>query len=242
MNEGIEKLTWDSLFFGFNVGKIEFKNYVDSVSADEYKLIYVFNDEESHIKIRNFSKTYEEHKVVFYKKLRLNSIQRDENIEDVKNIKNTSFVSEDLYNLAFESGKYSRFKLDSKFTKQQFEELYKIWIDNSLDGKYAEALYVYIIKNKIEGFISYIIKNKVAQVGLFAVSNKMQGKGIGGKLLSNLETEVFKKGGVDYIEIPTQLENKLACKFYKSKGYEVKSVTKINHFWQNETPSESGGN
>ena len=139
-----------------------------------------------------------------------------------------------MYNLAFESGKYSRFKKDKKFSNQQFENLYIKWIDNSLDFNFADDILIYVEENKIVGFISYKIKNEEATIGLVAVLPNHQGKGIGKYLLQVVENELIKND-IKALNIPTQKENKEACSFYEKLEYKIKESITIKHFWRNDT-------
>ncbi len=136
--------------------------------------------------------------------------------------------------MSFESGKYSRFKKDKKFSIKQFENLYKKWIDNSIDFGFADDILVYVEENKIIGFISYKIKNNEATIGLVAILPNHQGKGIGKKLLQVVENELIKNN-IIILKIPTQKENLEACSFYEKRGYKIKQSIIIKHFWRNDS-------
>ncbi|MDO9261367.1 MAG: GNAT family N-acetyltransferase, partial [Flavobacteriaceae bacterium] len=68
-------------------------------------------------------------------------------------------------------------------------------------------------------------------IGLTAVCASYQGKGIGKKLLESVENELSKKH-IKELRIPTQLQNKQACKFYKKSGFNIVEETIIKHYWK----------
>lgn len=52
-----------------------------------------------------------------------------------------------------------------------------------------------------------------------------------GKQLINRTKQTAIELGLKYIEVPTQYDNKQACRFYEACGFQVKSITNIYHFW-----------
>lgn len=223
----IEKLNWDSDFFQIKIGEV---NYEDIKAINEkldFDLLYVYNLSSFDLQLENFENTFSEAKVIFTKEIDKN---RDLNatifsIDDVK------VTSENLYKLAFESGKNSRFLLDNKFQLNDFQRLYKIWVDNSVSKKIADDVLIYIEDSKPIGFVTYKIKDKNATIGLIAVDSKSQGKGIGGKLVNHLESILYQKE-IKNLRIPTQLANIQACNFYKKQGYLIKETKYIKHYWK----------
>jgi dTDP-4-amino-4,6-dideoxy-D-galactose acyltransferase len=133
--------------------------------------------------------------------------------------------------LAFESGKFSRFKLDNNFKQHEFEALYKTWVDNSFSKEFADAILVCKEKNIILGFITYKIIEDNAIIGLLGVCDKHQGKGIGRALLVEVENELSNKQ-IKELRIPTQLQNKQACGFYTKLGYNIIEKTIVKHYWR----------
>jgi len=228
----ITKLDWDSNFFKLEIGKLEIFEVTTNVVniTPIFDLIYVFSEQSFNYELFNYRLGYEENKVIFSKNLESILPNFESNIYSIREI---SFNLQSLYNLGFESGKYSRFKQDLNFNENQFYDFYKIWIDNSINFTFADDLFVYKQNDEIVGLISYKINNSTAIVGLLAVSNQVQGKGIGSKLIHFLEYKLHELG-VKTLKIPTQLENIPACNFYKKQGYEVNSITNIKHFWKNE--------
>ena len=175
----INQLDWDSNFFELQIAECVIDNQSVINVEKTYDLIYVFCNSDKEINLPGYSESYKENKIVFIKDLVKNQLDS----ENILSFSSTNFSREQLYELSFESGKYSRFKKDKKFSIQQFENLYKRWIDNSLDFGFSDDILVYVEEKKIIGFISYKIKKNEATIGLVAVLPNHQGKGIGKKLL-----------------------------------------------------------
>jgi dTDP-4-amino-4,6-dideoxy-D-galactose acyltransferase len=223
----VKKLQWDSDFFNLNVGEIIYDENYEMEDISNYDLIYLFSDEEFDLKIPNFENSFSETKVVFIK----NTETYQQTSKLILKVDEVSVTKEQLYLLAYESGKNSRFLLDNKFNENLFKNLYQTWIDNSINKKFADDILVYFEENKLKGFVSYKINNDNASVGLIAVNSDYQGKGIGAKLLNYLENLLFEKG-VHQLTIPTQLDNIQACNFYQKQGYSIKNKTSIKHYWK----------
>jgi dTDP-4-amino-4,6-dideoxy-D-galactose acyltransferase len=228
----IKRLDWDSNFFGYEIGKMvvnpknEFS--IGELKDNDYKLIYVFSDEP----IDTNELILVDTKVIFHKlieedkKKSINS-DRCEPFNLVKHDLNK------LENMAIESGKYSRFKLDSNFQKNEFERLYLEWIYQSYQKKMALEVLVYSVDEELAGFITITNKNKnLSDIGLVAVDPKFQGKGIGGILLDAAEKYSFVNGYKE-IQVVTQEDNINAAKLYRKKGFDFDSKTYIYHYWSN---------
>ncbi len=82
-----------------------------------------------------------------------------DNYEQTKRYTNSK-VSNDLLQLAYESGNYSRFKLDKNFATEVFTDMYKLWIENSVNGQIADRIYVVEQDNKITAMVT--VKEKSA--------------------------------------------------------------------------------
>ncbi|MFA5298276.1 MAG: GNAT family N-acetyltransferase [Lutibacter sp.] len=173
-------LEWDSVFFKKKVGEVAFLKDEILEDMEGFDLLYVRQTDDEPFEIDHFRQTYTETKVIFSKTLSKNNELIDNCIFSVFDI---DICKEQIYNLAFESGKFSRFKLDENFKVHEFEELYKIWVDNSLNKKFADNMLVFKQNDTILGFVTYKIFENYAAIGLIATALKMQGTGIGSKLI-----------------------------------------------------------
>lgn len=220
----IQKLEWDSHFFNLNVGEIT--DFSASKNFDEFDLIYLKSNQDCSYEMEGFNHTFSETKVVFSKKIRATSVT----VDQIRPTTEQDAI-DDLYELAYQSGKYSRFRLDEKFTHSQFEKLYRTWVDNSVRKQFADEVLVFTNGNKIAGFVTYKSATTSAVIGLIAVSPDFQGQGIGTKLLQYVENNLAVHN-IETLHIPTQLANKQACAFYSKQGFEITEKTYSKHYWK----------
>jgi dTDP-4-amino-4,6-dideoxy-D-galactose acyltransferase len=237
MNPKINKLDWDSNFFNFNVGKIEgsITNFIDLQTIEglfkktKTRLAYYLTPKETPPFV------YESDELDFYlvdkkttytKSIDL-KLKIEKGIETIGN--NTNF--EKLKKLAIQSGIYSRFKTDKKINKQKFEELYRLWIENSINKKIAKEVLLYKYDDEIAGLVTLGEKDNRADIGIIAVDSLFRGKGVGRSLMNSAE-KWFSINGYKTIQVVTQKDNIAACKLYESCGYSVESVYFYYHIWK----------
>lgn len=225
----VKSLEWDSHFFKKKIGEIFIaEEKITVIDECSYDLIYVKSTKEISLKINGFLRDYSETKVIFSQD-GLKPLQLMD--ECVVSVFDTNIKKEDLYKLAFESGKFSRFKLDKNFEQDTFKKLYKQWIDNSFKKILADAILVFKEKEKVLGFVTYKIFGDYATVGLIAVEPESQGQQIGARLINAVEVNILNIG-IKELRIPTQLSNTQACSFYKKLGFKVKEFLFIKHYWK----------
>lgn len=228
------KLEWDSDFFNLSISKIEM-NLNDSLEtlstelsrSTDIDLYYIFtsNDYED-IELANLTKVDE--KIVFGADIcQLPIVECHSIVEYDKNVCRIK----DLYNLAYESGKYSRFLLDHNFKEEQFKTLYRTWIDKSVSGEMADVIFCYQDSRELLGMLTLKVDDQVAEIGLVGVSAKLQGKGIGKQLMSKVRKYAEIKN-IKQIIVPTQSHNPIACNYYMKCGFVEQSRTKIYHYWK----------
>jgi dTDP-4-amino-4,6-dideoxy-D-galactose acyltransferase len=224
----IKLLEWDSSFFNRRIGLLDlnrgFPNFKD---LNDWDLVYVMSDEDFTLDINKFNRTYCETKVVFSKMIIESKEPIDENIIVAKKNDN----KREIYNLALESGKFSRFNLDKNFKRAEFKKLYYKWVDNSFNKEFADAVLVYKFENEIIGFVTYKVLDDFATIGLIAISPLYQGKGVGTKLINAVEIELVNRQ-IGELRIPTQFQNEIACEFYIKLGYKIIKKKIINHYWK----------
>lgn len=223
----ISKLDWDSGFFNLNVGEINFKDCKETLNYSDFDLLYVVSTDDFDLILDGFSNSFSEEKIKFHKELK----ESQQLSENVFSYKETTYNIKDLHELAYESGNHSRFLLDKNFGSEKFRELYRLWIDNSISGQFADDVLLYKEQGKTIGLLTYKIKEEKAFVGLIAVSSNHQGKGIGRILLKHLETVLHTKG-IESLNIPTQRQNEQACHFYAKQGYSISENIHIKHYWK----------
>lgn len=231
----IEYLEWDSNLFGLKVGSVsqlnterleqELKNAI----SEKYNLIYFFTAADCFVPneiLYKHNGKLVDRKVLYALEL---SEQPVVNVGKTKRF-TKSEVSKDLLQLAYESGKYSRFKLDNNFAPEVFVEMYKLWIVNSVNGQIADRIYVVNNNMKIAAMVTLKEKSDTLQIGLMATAVDSTGNGFGKQLINRAQQTAIELG-LNSIEVPTQYENTQACRFYEACGFQQKSITNIYHFW-----------
>jgi len=228
----IERLDWDSNLFGYEVGKISIESddviINDILSANnDFKLIYVESD--LPIDKKEFGTCHE--KIIYSKHVEVGKTKEVSNNITLEEY--SGRLTDKLLNLTYQSGAHSRFRLDKRFYNNEYEELYKKWIENSLDGKIADS--VKVAKDdssKILGFITVKFKTNDSEIGLIAVDENARGLGIGTLLLDSAN-ELSSNNDCNKIFVSTQKNNISACKFYEKNGFKEFETKYIYHWWVN---------
>lgn len=247
----IERLPWDSEFFGYEVGKVQIeKGLIGDLflqEAQNFQLVYIYSPDcllklpESilHIDTRlSFSKKIHAHKVV--NSFQIHSSGDKEGVVELPRIEATNKGEEGkemlkrqesgaLINLALLSGKFSRFKIDKRLGGNEFERLYTQWIGSALEG--PDRVLVYKIGNAIRGLITFLSANSRGRIGLIAVEEAYWGKKMGTQLL-RAAMEVGRQEGLHMLEIETQKKNQPAIALYQKNGFHLAEKTEIYHWWK----------
>ncbi len=230
----ISKLEWDTNFFGINIAKMECKSMsekqfhydINTLKEENVKLIYcVCHDKESEEFASKIGKLVDI-KVTYCKTFSNKVLPTDSNtIEEYLDEEPT----EELYNLAIQSGIYSRFNIDQNLPNYKFIELYRTWIRNSTRKQIASKVLVAKEKNHLVGMITLGEKEGRADIGLLAVDSNYRGRGIGKSLVFSAENEFQKRFNEG--QVVTQKDNTPACTLYEKCGYTIEKIESIYHIW-----------
>lgn len=227
MIKSIERLDWDSNFFGFEVYKCEVQRYVTFEDIKEISatatLLYLFSN--ALILNKKLSRKLVDKKIIYKKVLRETPIEMKPSI-----YKGKINSIEELISLALLSGNHSRFKLDENMPLGSFETMYRQWIVNDL----SDPNTFIIVEKSAESIVGFVTisfnSTNIAEIGLIAVSRSHQGKGIGSKLIKSAESLALKNG-MSSIRVATQKKNIQANLFYQSNEYEMIDNKYIYHIW-----------
>jgi dTDP-4-amino-4,6-dideoxy-D-galactose acyltransferase len=240
MNNIFEILEWDSQFFGYKIASIRQSNLklneleitMKELKRQNVKLAYCFvspEDKISNFNLKRVSGLLVDEKITFFTRItEARSLTGSIFIKPY----NLNYTTEKLKSIALQSGIYSRFKVDPNFKNNEYEKLYSEWIDKSVQREIAEEVLVYSENEDVKGLITLGLKGKSGSIGLLAVDTQERGKAIGKKLVQSALI-YFKEKRVNIVEVVTQAENKGACGFYRTSGFEVKNVVNIYHLWIN---------
>ena len=228
----LRRLEWDSEFFKLKIGRLDLdsvEEFSEIILKSEelrqsFDLLYIFAEETLNQQLLDINLV--DTKTIFTKQL----IDCPKEVSGVSKYLD-SVVSQDLYHLAWVSGKYSRFQLDKRFPDDAYERLYGRWIEQSVAGNMADSVFVHGSDGRMDGMITIGVEGREASIGLVAVDDLSQGKGIGSKLIQAVEEYLLRETQVNTLKVATQWENKAACRLYEKNGFEVESKTNIYHWW-----------
>lgn len=236
-NKEIEKLNWDSEFFGKSIWRInksissseDLKNVTEEMINREVDLAY-YSSPYSLEDLCNDEQVYDislvDKKVTYSKEIDP-KVASDSSIV----IYQEKFPSNELIDLAIQSGIYSRFNIDTRIGWKKYQKLYTEWIINSVNKQLAKEVLVYCEGNLVRGFVTLNEKDLIADIGLIATNVDHRGKGIGKKLMRSAEYW-FARHNYTRIQVVTQFDNLGACKLYESCGYKRITLEYFYHFWK----------
>ena len=129
----------------------------------------------------------------------------------------------EMYELAFQAGHQSRYRLDSRLRKY-FEPMYRIWMEKIL----TEPANYFLLHVDTDGIL---LCHQNGRIELLAVAERARRRGIAGKLCMEAEN-IWRHAMVKNIKVATQGENINACRFYEAIGFKRESSTGIWHLWK----------
>lgn len=228
----IERLGWDSSFFGLRIGRafVSSKEEVEALAAqinlvkENYDLVYVFASHGLTFAASNAKLV--DQKVV-YELPDLSGCAPNSNVILWDSGRG---VSEDLLYLAIVSGKYSRYKLDKSFPMGSYERLYSRWIEQSVNHALATEVFCYMEDQTPRGLITLNIDNYAAIIGLVAIHEDYQHQGIGTAMMRHV-VHYAQEHCCERLSVATQLDNIPACRLYEKSGFAVESITDVWHWW-----------
>lgn len=236
MRNSTRILNWDSDFFNKKIASINISQYDEKYILEklnfyenrDFDLIYLFVDDNSLSSIitGSFDCKLVDTRVVY-------SIDISDNteFEECVHVKNFAGNSSELYDLGVQAGQESRYNLDNDFTTNDFQRLYKVWIDNSCNGQLAGNVSVYRDNGRNLGFITLKKKENVMSIILIATDQKYREIGIG-KNLVLFAKKYAKENNCVRLDVVTQKHNNVACHFYSKCGMVMNPLqTNIYHIW-----------
>jgi dTDP-4-amino-4,6-dideoxy-D-galactose acyltransferase len=230
----------DSELFGMTVAKIlpdrlttvQLEQTIAGMKENKVRLAYWTtnqNDKESRLAAQTFQGYLADRKVTFVADLE----QVQEPVDRLKWVVEEytdTHTNKELETLAIQAGVYSRFKLDPRIPDYKFEDLFKLWIRNSVNRQVADAVLVARQSANIVGMVTVGEKNGRSDIGLAAVDVSMRGKNIGVSLVYAAK-DWGRVKRYKYAQVVTQEKNIAACKLYEKCGYKIDKIEYLYHFW-----------
>lgn len=235
MNKNIAKiLDWDSDFFKMRIASVSMNSWnevflnesIQQFKKEEVRLIYLF--------LRNgvtLSDSYiSKYKFNLVDRKRTYILKKIQDNELLPNIVIYTGDASALYDLALQAGVDSRYRVDPDFPNEDFERLYKTWIDNSLTGVMADYVLAYRMSSgKLGGFITLKKRTDSLSIGLVATDISCRRIGIGKALMNAAKHYAYVNHL--FLEVTTQADNAPACSFYENNGFVMQSQTTVYHIW-----------
>jgi dTDP-4-amino-4,6-dideoxy-D-galactose acyltransferase len=229
----IERLSWDTEFFGYPVGKLILNQQFSTITAitpdHDCRLIYILSEN----KIDNTNELFPGSSLV---DIKIEFIKSTESLRiglpnnTTTNIREIKEISEKLMGLVYESGIHSRFRTDINLSNNEFERLYHAWITKALTENNAWVFGAFDGENLL-GFVSLFKKFNDMDIALIAVDSEARGRHIGRTLLEKAHHMAVQEH-CSAITVVTQESNEVAMNFYNANGFKMAKRTFIYHWWK----------
>jgi dTDP-4-amino-4,6-dideoxy-D-galactose acyltransferase len=229
-------LDWDTNFFGYPIASLLINNEnvnllpdaLSTLKDEGYRLIY-WKVEPTNVQFNSLAKQYGgqlvDEKLHFGMHLESN-YTFDSNVVSYP----VGGVLPVMYNLAVQTGEYSRYRVDENISESLFTALYRKWIENSVARLNAEEVLIYVENNNVMGMVTLSTDEMGGVIGLIGVDHQFRDKGAGQKLVQ-ATCNYFKNKNIDFLSVITQKANIPACNFYRKCGFEVFLTENVYHFW-----------
>jgi dTDP-4-amino-4,6-dideoxy-D-galactose acyltransferase len=141
------------------------------------------------------------------------------------------FPNKKLIALAQLAGRFTRFNFDANISRDKYNELFRNWMIESVEGKMASHVLVYKIENKIIGFVAIKKDSCCPHISLLAVDPKFEGKGVSFALLLAAE-KILLDEGFKFISGSVHRKNVKALVVYYRHGPEDQKIEYGYHLWR----------
>ena len=132
--------------------------------------------------------------------------------------------------LAVESGRVSRFAREERLPREKVAELYERWMDNPLSGSMGARVLVAEGDGGVAGMVTVGERNGAADIGLIAAAPAARGRGVG-RALVGAALAWGREAGLAEATVVTQGHNREACALYERCGYHAAEVVQVYHLW-----------
>ena len=143
----------------------------------------------------------------------------------------TNEFTPQLEALAWQSGAYSRFRLDGRFGPGVFRGLYSEWLRKALAGVLARQVLVWRGGQGQElGLLTLGEADGRAAIGLLAVDAAARGQGVG-QALVRAAGQLAGAAAYPALQVATQGANAPAGRLYRKCGFALAHEAHIYHCW-----------
>ena len=222
----IQKLEWDSEFFGRRIGRLQMDCLGNELPEfpSELDLIYV------ETACENDCCAPQSHPTWFDAGRKLTFTADTHDGQTAPSIIQLTTQSPELQKLAWLSGHQSRYRLDPNFTKEEYRRLYTRWIDACLEGQWDATILGIERHGELAGFVTVESLTDHARIGLIAVHSDHQGQGLSSHLIRAAKISAKEKGHSE-LRVSTQHTNEAAIRSYIHRGFKIMSSSQYYHYW-----------
>lgn len=239
----IEKLDWDSEFFGRKIGRLIIANendfdvnqFIHEAEAS-FDLVYVFSLQKmlSANIVTNAQLSMVDIMVTM-------SIPFEENKYIGGDYEfRTSLTNEELircYEISEQIAVVSRFYTEPLIGEIKTKQLYRKWIDNAINHTFSDGLFLQRVDNEIVGI--HLIKTSVEDfTGYFTLTGvdvKYNRMGLGSKLWNQSFAYWANEMKINEIFSPFSFQNKESLNFHLKSGFnKVEDIKYLYHYRKNQ--------
>ena len=135
-----------------------------------------------------------------------------------------------LTTLARVSHRNTRFYQDTRFDRARSDDLYALWIERSVRGELADAVWVVDVDGAPRGYLTLSAGEEAASIGLVAVDTAYRGRGYGEQLLRTAGRWASDRC-LSRMSVVTQGGSAAAVRFYERAGFTSSRVQLWYHKW-----------
>ena len=236
----VQKLQWDSEFFGFNIAYLVCMNLTENVCARIEKFIrrenirlveYLCNCHNARtVKIaENNLYRFVDIRLTFHKYL---SEKQDQALAEGLSFRHANEGDvEALRGISVSLYKDSRYWFDGGFGQDKLIDFYGDWVAKSARGLFDHECWAIFSGDLPVAFCTIRYNNEeTASIGLFGVAQNYQCRGLGKKLLSHVFNALLSRG-VEEVSVVTQGRNYASQNLYQSVGFRTKRTQLWYHKW-----------
>lgn len=242
MNEVAELLEWDTQFFGVRIARVAGGTLVDETATrvddwcqrERIDCLYLLADADSEETVwtaEKFGFGLKDVRVTSQR--RLDRSMADTSAELPQGVKIRNSRPDDMSALeAIAEGGFtaSRFYFDRRFSRARVDEMYRIWVRQSIAGQ-ADVVLVLENKGKASGFITcHLLDERTGQCRLGGIDAELRGQGLGQQLYE-AALRWFAGRGVESVLYVTQARNIRAQRLFQRLGFLPQSVQFWYHKW-----------
>ena len=235
----IKNLSWDSQFFGLNVGlykgktarKFQLKKFLKEFKKYKFDCVYVFLDPNDFkgIKEAGENKFFLSDIRVIYE-LPREKWPAGQNSPPYQILHSRDKRKRSqVIGMSGKLSRTSRFYFDPKF-RPKTKEMYEIWAEKIMNDKRG-AIILSFAGDHLSGFTGCKVEKDIGELVLVYVEEKFRGRGLGEEIIKN-GLDWLVKNRAKKIIVKTQARNIVANRLYQKTGFRVAENILIYHVWK----------